>query len=115
MPAMDRAAQFAPFAALTGHADVIRETARYTDTRVELDEDMGQELGRRLAILQEKLPMKPVITVTYFVPDLHKEGGFYRVYTGVPLKIRELENDIVFQDGTVVKISELIMLEGLEE
>ena len=82
MPAADRAAQFSPFAALAGHEAAIRETARLTDERAELDENAKAVLDEKLRMIQEMLPAHPEITVTYFQPDAKKSGGAYVSVTG---------------------------------
>ena len=73
----DRAAQFAPFAALTGHDEAIKETARLTDDYFEMGEDKLSELTAKIQLLKDKLDEQPEITVTYFIPDEQKSGGFY--------------------------------------
>ncbi|MFR0768325.1 MAG: hypothetical protein ACLSHO_00720 [Dysosmobacter sp.] len=78
----DRAAQFSPFAALSGHAAALAETTRLTDRKIELDEDTRAELDRRQAVLLEQISEQPEITVTWFQPDGKKEGGRYITATG---------------------------------
>ena len=74
----DRAAQFAPFAALTGYSESIAETGRYTDAFIEIGEQEKEELDRKVRILMEHIPERPEIDIEYFVPDLYKEGGSYQ-------------------------------------
>ena len=81
MPMLDRAAQFSPFVALTGYEAAVRETARLTDQRVELDESAKAELDRKLRLLLS-LPGQPEASITYFRPDERKEGGAYETVTG---------------------------------
>lgn len=81
MPISDRAAQFSPFAALTGYAGVIRETARLTDRKIELDETMLTALNERYQLLLSVLDAEPEVEITYFVPDERKSGGAYRTVT----------------------------------
>ena len=83
MPALNRAAQFLPFAALAGHDAAVRETARQTDNKIELDESRKEELNEHLQLLREYLVQKPQVSITYFVPDTKKEGGSYLTITGV--------------------------------
>ena len=71
----DRAAQFSPFAALTGHHTAIAETGRLTDQRIELDESEIARVDAALQHLQELLPERPTVSITYFVPDERKSGG----------------------------------------
>ena len=83
MSMYNRAAQFAPFAALTGHEDAIQETARQTDEDKELSESEAEILNRKLTYLILKKEEKPAVSVTYFVEDGRKSGGNYRTATGI--------------------------------
>ena len=112
MPVQDRAAQFSPFAALTGYGAVIRETGRLTETRPELDEDAKGELDHRLALLSALLESRPLVTVTYFQPDARKEGGACLVVKGVVRKIDEYHRVLVMEGGLQVPISDLLSLDG---
>ena len=103
-----RAAQFAPFAALTGHNAAIDETARLTDTRVELSESECVSLNSRIALLRAHLYNCPIVSVTYFVPDSFKEGGSYTSHTGVIKRIDDFEQTLIFEDGNCVPIKEVI-------
>ena len=112
MPMSDRAAQFSPFAALTGYGDAIDETARLTDRRIELSEEERAELDYKqqyLATLDA-----PTVTVTYFVPDERKSGGAYVTHTGVLKRIDELERMMVFEDGTGVAVDEVVGIECVD-
>lgn len=82
MPMLDRAAQFSPFAALTGYDDAIHETARLTNNKVDLSEEEKETLDRKQQILSEKLSNHPALTITYFVPDAKKSGGAYVTISG---------------------------------
>ena len=108
----DRAAQFSPFAALTGYGAVIRETGRLTETRPELDEDAKSELDRRIALLSALLENRPLVTVTYFQPDARKEGGACLTITRVVQKFDEYHRVLVMEGGLQVPISDLISLDG---
>ena len=112
MPVQDRAAQFSPFAALTGYGAVIRETGRLTETRPELDEDAKGELDRRLALLSTMLESRPLVTLTYFQQDTRKEGGACLTATGVVRKIDEYHRVLVMEDGLQVPVRDLLSLEG---
>lgn len=112
MPMADRAAQFSPFAALTGYADVIRETARLTDRKIELDETMRAALDARYQLLIAALDSEPEVQFTYFVPDERKSGGAYRTVKGVAAKIDEFARRITLTDGTVLPIDDVLLLEG---
>lgn len=106
MPMSDRAAQFSPFAALTGYADAIDETVRLTDARIELSEEERAELDYKqqyLATLDA-----PTVTVTYFVPDERKSGGAYVTHTGVLKRVDEVERMVVFKDGLRVPLDEVM-------
>ena len=111
MPMSDRAAQFSPFAALTGYEDAIDETARLTDARVELGESAVEELERALAGIAAHISERPEITVTYFVPDGRKEGGAYMTCTGALKRIDELERALVFADGARIAVGDIFFVE----
>ena len=111
MPMGDRAAQFSPFAALTGYEDAIDETARLTDARVELGESAVEELERKLIDLAARISERPKISVTYFVPDARKEGGAYVTRTGTLKRIDELGRELVFADGARIAVGDIISVE----
>lgn len=108
----DRAAQFSPFAALTGHEDVIKETARITWEYVELSEDEKAVLNEKLLLVIESIDKQPEITVTYFKPDEKKSGGEYIEATGIVKKYREYERTIEFTDGKRIEINSIFSIEG---
>ena len=108
MPLRDRAAQFSPFAALTGHEAAIEETARLTDERPDLDENRIEILDRKLQRLREKISERPVVTMTYYVPDERKKGGSYVTTTGIVRKIDEHEHRIFMESGEEIHIINLI-------
>ena len=112
MPIHDRAAQFAPFAALSGHEAAIWETARRTEERMELDEDAKAVLDEKMAMLQILLPRQPQITVTYFKPDEKKSGGSYITVTENIKKIDEYEDTIMLVDGLKSFVKEICNIEG---
>lgn len=114
MPLADRAAQFSPFAALTGHEAAIKETARLTDERIELDENSKNLLNEQFQSIKERLVEKPEILVTYFQPDERKEGGIYLTYTGQVRKIDEYGKAFVMEDGKRIPFEEIIQLELAE-
>ena len=112
MSAFDRAAQFSPFAALTGHDAAITETARLTETRVELDEYSKADLNRRLCILQDRMDEQPEVSITYFQPDTKKSGGAYITAAGCIKKMVEYERAVVMQDDTRIPIDQIIAVDG---
>lgn len=112
MPIRDRAAQFSPFAALSGYEAAVRETARLTTRRVELDEDAKAVLDRKLQLLAELLPEQPEVAVTCFQPDERKEGGAYLTVTGAVQKIDEFDRAIVMADKKRILIADILELEG---
>jgi len=104
----NRAAQFAPFAALTSFGSAVTETARLTDKRITLDEHAMEQLGTRLNILQEEIDCQPEVEVTYFLPDKKKEGGAYVTVTGSLKKIDDYEGVIVFVGGEKVLLDDIV-------
>lgn len=112
MSLLNRAAQFSPFAALTGHRAVIQETARLTDSFVELDEDRKEQLNEQLQLIKENLKLKPEIEVTYFDSDTKKEGGSYITICGRIKKIDEYNHRIIFTDGTTLLIEHIFSIDG---
>lgn len=112
MTLLNRAAQFSPFAALTGHEAAIEETARATEERVELDENEKERLDERLQMIREHLAQKPWIVVTFFAADEKKSGGAYITKTGIVKKIDAYAKQIVLEEGTVIAIKDLRSLEG---
>ena len=103
MPMIKRAAQFAPFAALTGYDDAVAETARLTDNRVDLTEDAVNELNRRI---YEASASGREIRIVYFVPDDRKAGGAYMEVTG---KIRKIEpGEIILEDGSRIRTEDIV-------
>ena len=103
MPAADRAAQFAPFAALTGYGDVIKETARRTDAAPELTEDEQERLDQKLRSLLNMPDGPPELLITYFVPDGKKTGGEYRRVSGRIRRIEEVSGHILMEDGIRIR------------
>lgn len=110
----DRAAQFSPFAAVVGYDDAVEETARFTDSMIELSEDEVVLLNGALAKLRESIDEKPQIRVTYFVPDAKKDGGEYVSKTGIVKRIDEYENALIFTDGDKVAVSSVIKVEFVD-
>ncbi len=111
MSMYNRAAQFAPFAALTGHDAAITEAARLTDAELELSESDAEVLNRKLAYLQS-LDEKPTISVTYFVPDDKKEGGSYHTATGIVKSVEPDKGVLLFEDGTGITVIRIKDIDG---
>lgn len=107
----DRAAQFMPFAALTGYEDLIRESSRITQSRIELSETEIEELKHKLEILHRHEIEKPLIKVQYFVHDLKKSGGSYQMVEKYLHRIDDIEKKIIFKDRTTIHFEEIISIE----
>lgn len=103
----DRAAQFSPFAALTGHKAAINETARLTDEKQILSEDVIAKLNEQLNLIKENIGTNQTVTITYFVPDDKKSGGAYISHTGVVKKIDEYNHTVILTDKTVIPIEQI--------
>lgn len=112
MSLLNRAIQFAPFAALTGHGDAIQETARHTDDLQDLDESKIDELNRKMEILRMRVKEKPKITITYFQNDEKKSGGKYSMLSSKLLKINEYEGVLFFENGASIAIHSIFDIDG---
>ena len=112
MPISDRAAQFAPFAALTGYDAAIKETGRLTDERIELDVEALSALDMKYQLLMEALDEAPEVTITYFQPDERKAGGKYLTATGAVKKVDDFERRITMQDGTKIPMDDVLSIDG---
>lgn len=112
MSVFDRAAQFSPFAALTGFDGAIKETARLTDQRIELDETAKTILDEKLRIVQDQLSRQQEIGFVFFRPDEMKAGGAYISIMGTVKKIDGYERVVRLQDGTRIPIEDIIDITG---
>lgn len=112
MPMSDRAAQFAPFAALTGYDAAIKETGRLTDERIELDVEALSALDMKYQLLMEAYDEAPEVTITYFQPDERKAGGKYVSAVGAVKKIDDFERRITMQDGAKIPMDDVLSIEG---
>ncbi len=110
MPIADRAAQFSPFAALTGHHEAIKEAGRMTSQKISLDENAKSILDQKLQIILERPSQE--ITLTYFLPDPQKDGGAYIDYTGVIKKADTQKRLLIMEDHTAIPIDDIIDLRG---
>ncbi len=111
MSRADRAAQFSPFAALTGYEAAVRETARLTQGRITLSEEEKESINRVLLYLQDHLSEQPPVLVTYFLPDQKKDGGAYLTLRGTLRRIAPLERQLLLTDGTQIPIDNITQLQ----
>ena len=112
MSGLNRAAQFAPFAALTGYDASIYEAARLTENRIELDDNEIEILNMKLNFLKNHIKDRPYVTITYFVPDTKKDGGSYVDYSGNIRVIDEIKQTIIFTDKTTIAIDVICDIQG---
>lgn len=110
MPILDRAAQFAPFAALTGHDAAIKETARLTEPQIELSEDLKEKINTSLEEIAKHIDTAPLVSLVYFIPDDKKEGGIYQNYTGFVKKIDLYNRKLIMNDGISIQIDRIAAL-----
>lgn len=113
----DRAAQFSPFAALTGFDGVIAETGRRTERKIELSEGQLTLLNQKLTLIGDAIQdgYHPVVTVVYFVPDARKEGGSYQEYTGKVRQIDSVERKLVFLAANERSVGKEISIDDILE
>ena len=104
---LDRAARFAPFAAITGYEEMVLEEARVTEERIDLDEGALALLNEKLNMIQEFLDEEPEVTITYFEPDKKKSGGAYISITGIVKRIDEYEHLVIMTDGKKIRIKDI--------
>ena len=107
-----RAAQFSSFDALVGFKDVVRETTRKTDNKIELDEYSLEELNRKLNYLKDNLESEFTVKITYFEHDKTKVGGKYLEITDFIVKVREFEQDLIMGNGKIIPIKDIFLVEG---
>lgn len=111
-PRSERAARFAPFAAITGYEETVLEEARVTEEKIELDECALILLDKKLNVLQNHLSQSPEITITYFIPDKKKNGGAYRKITGSVKRIDSYKKLLIMNDDEKIQIEDIYKLEG---
>lgn len=108
----DRAARFAPFAAITGYEEMVLEEARVTDERIEMDESSKAALNEKLNIILEFVDEQPEVSITYFEPDKRKSGGAYVNITGIVKRIDEYEHFVIMTDGKKIRIEDIFAIES---
>ena len=108
----DRAARFAPFAAITGYEEMVLEEARITDDRIELDENAKAALNEKLNMILEFIDEQPEVSITYFEPDKRKAGGAYVTVTGTVKRIDEYEHLVIMTDGKKINIDDIYNLQS---
>lgn len=115
MSISERAAQFAPFAALVGYNEEISETARLTDRKIELSDEEMNVLNTRLLLLKERLAERPVIRITFFAPDSRKDGGSYQDVFGIVKRIDNYERRILMESGILIPTDDVCLItDGVE-
>lgn len=107
-----RAAQFAPFAALTGYDDEIKETARLTDKKIEVDDGLRDLLNSKLSYLKENIKQRSEITITFFIKDNKKEGGSYETVRGIIKKIDSVEGIIKLENNSIIFMQDVLSITG---
>ena len=120
-----RSAQFAPFAALTGYEGQVKETARLTNKKIEINEkwfklndlsinneELKEILNQKIQLIQKKIKEQPKIEITYFIPDFKKDGGRYETICNTIQKIDIYTNEIIMLDGTRIDIDDIIDIQG---
>jgi len=112
MSMQERSAQFSPFEALTGHSEIIKETARETNCFIELSEGEKQVINNQILFLLEYINDHPIVSVTYFKNDESKEGGEYLIVHDRIKKIKQFETTLEFMEGTIVDIRSIYSIDG---
>lgn len=110
MSLYNRAAQFAPFAALTGYDDAIEETARLTETKVELSDELKNDLNQKINFIKNNIKVHPEIIIKYFVRDNKKSGGTYKSLTSIIKKVDDFNKCLIFADNTNVYFDDIISI-----
>ena len=115
MPIRDRAAQFAPFAALVGYDDAVEETARVTDDMIEQSDEMKAVIDEKLRYLSERIGEMPTILVTYFLPDSKKSGGEYKIFEGRLKHLDDYNSVMIFEGGKKIQYDKIYSVELKEQ
>ena len=109
MSLQNRSAQFAPFSALTGYDEKIKEVARETSKKIELDEGIKLILNDKLSFIKNNIKLRPKVTITYFVKDIRKENrGSYKTITGNVRVVNEVDREIILVDNTRISFDNII-------
>ena len=108
---LERAARFSPFAAITGYEEMVKEAARVTDKKIELDEESKIILNEKLMFITE-MCNDAIVRITHFVPDKLKDGGSYEIVTGRIKRIDEYERNVILIDGTLIPIDSIYHIDG---
>ena len=108
MSLQNRSAQFTPFSALTGYDEKIKETARETSRKIELDEGIKLMLNEKLCLIKNDIKLRPKVTITYFVRDNKKRGGYYKTITGNVKVVDEVYKRIILIDNTIISFDNII-------
>lgn len=103
-----RASQFAPFSALTGYEDAIKETARLTNRKIEVDDGLREVLNNKLNIIEENIKYKPEVLITYFIQDKKKDGGEYNTINGIVRRIDAVNNLIIMEDKSKIDMKDVL-------
>lgn len=103
-----RAAQFAPFAALSGYGEAVDETVRRTDSKIDIDDGLKEVLNSRLLIIKDNIRNKPIVEFTYFIPDKKKSGGMYKTISGKVRKIDDYKHIVIMDDKLEIPIDDII-------
>lgn len=112
MTNLERAAQFSPFAALTGYDAAVRETARLTDTKAEMTEDEKELLDAKLQLLAAHVEEEPTVSVVYFSPDKRKAGGAYLELVDRVVKIDVMDGEVSFAGGARIPVGDIRSIDG---
>jgi len=112
MSLYERSAQFAPFSALTGYEEQVKETGRLTDEKIDIDEGLQSLLNSKLQLITDNLKSRPLITFTYFVKDTKKSGGQYITTIGNVKIVDNIENEVILTDGTKINMYDIIDITG---
>lgn len=107
-----RASQFSPFAALTGYDNEVKETARITDKRIDIDDGLREMLNAKLNYLNDHIKENPNISITYFAKDPKKEGGKYLTKQGIIKRIDTVNEIIKFNDNMTISMNDIINITG---